>query len=291
MNADDRGPAGEAKPPFTPGPGGAPVRREGLIRPTGSVPQRTAFRPVTGTHATSPGTANPGAAPVAARPATYAPPMTAPGAPQAAPRVPAPEQARPAATPTAFSPTGAGTTPTGTGAPASRTAAPGTAAPVTAASAKENPVRSAAGSLGIGRLKEVASSKMRMQDPEPTLPGAPRKVRVLLSRIDPWSALKIGFLLSIAVGIMTMVAAHVLWMTLNQMGTFDTINEWVAKLFTQGQEVNILQFFAYKKDMSAMLLVSVVNVVLISGLSVITAFIYNMIARVVGGVYVTLTDD
>jgi len=130
-----------------------------------------------------------------------------------------------------------------------------------------------------------------MQDTEPNLPGAPRKVRVLLSRVDPWSALKIGFLLSIAVGIMTMVATHVLWMTLNEMGTFETINEWVAKLFTQGQEVNILQFFAYKKDMSAMLLVSVVNVVLISGLSVITAFIYNMIARVVGGVYVTLTDD
>ena len=113
----------------------------------------------------------------------------------------------------------------------------------------------------------------------------------MLSRIDPWSALKIGFLVSIAIGIMTVVAMHILWMTLNQMDTFVTIQEWVSKLFTQDQEVNILQFFAYSKVMSATLLVSVVNVVLISGLSVITAFIYNMISRVVGGVYMTLTDD
>jgi len=37
--------------------------------------------------------------------------------------------------------------------------------------------------------------------------------------------------------------------------------------------------------------VAVTNVVLISGLSVISAFLYNMVSRMVGGVYVTLTDD
>jgi len=297
MNADDRGPAAEAKPPFAPGAPGAPVRREGLIPPSGSVPQRTAFRPVTGTHPTSPGTASSPAAPPAARPSGYEPPSTtpnapsAPGAPQFAPRAPMPEQARPASAPArpsaptpTFGPTGAGSATTTTAGSATTTTASGSSATGTA-------TRSVGDSLGLGRLKEVAASKLKMQDPEPTLPGAPRKVRVLLSRIDPWSALKIGFLLSIAIGIMTMVASYILWHTLNAMGTWSTINEWVAKLFTQGQEVNILQFFDFGKDMSAMLLVSVVNVVLISGLFVIVAFIYNMIARVVGGVYITLTDD
>lgn len=151
--------------------------------------------------------------------------------------------------------------------------------------------RSAASAIGIGRLKGVATERVKANDAKVPVPGAPRKVRVLLSRIDPWSALKIGFLVAIAVGIMTVVAAHILWMTLNQMQAFVTIQEWVSKLFTQDQEVNILQFFAYSKVMSATLLVAVVNVVLLSGLSVITAFIYNMISRVVGGVYVTLTDD
>jgi hypothetical protein len=153
------------------------------------------------------------------------------------------------------------------------------------------PARSVGGSFGIGRLKGVASERLKASEPKPPIPGAPRKVRVLLSRVDPWSALKIGFLASIAIGIMTVVAVWVLWNALNQMETFVTIQQWVAKLFTQGQQVNILQFFDLTKVMSATLLISVVNVVLISGLSVIAAFIYNMISSVVGGVYLTLTDD
>ena len=125
----------------------------------------------------------------------------------------------------------------------------------------------------------------------PASQGGPRKVRVLVSRIDPWSALKIGFLLSIAVGIMLVVAVHVLWNVLNAMDTFATIQEWVSKLFSTDQKVNILQFVDYGKVMSATLLVAVTNVVLISGLSVISAFLYNTVSRMVGGVYVTLTDD
>jgi hypothetical protein len=153
------------------------------------------------------------------------------------------------------------------------------------------PARTVGGSFGIGRLKGVASERLKASEPKAPVPGAPRKVRVLLSRVDPWSALKIGFLTSIAIGIMTVVAVWVLWNALNQMETFVTIQQWVSKLFTAGQEVNILQFFDLTKVMSATLLIAVVNVVLISGLSVIAAFIYNMISSVVGGVYLTLTDD
>lgn len=324
MNADDRGPAGEAKPPFIPVSGEAPVRREGLIPPSGSVPQRTAFRSVTGT---TPTTARPGtpaqasppaqsSSPAGVRPATYAPPAThgAPRSPQSAPRVPMPETSRPAAgtapssfapgrpgapttgSPSAFAPTGAPTT----GAPSAF--APTTGAPATdvqtthtgvsgAASAAGAAARSVAGSLGLGRLKGVATEMVNAKDTKVPIPGAPRKVRVLVSRVDPWSALKIGFLVSIAFGVMTVVAVWILWNTLNQMEVFVTIQEWVSKLFTPDQEVNILQFFAPSKVMSATVLVAVVNVVLISGLSVIAAFIYNMISRVVGGVYMTLTDD
>ncbi|GMA35724.1 DUF3566 domain-containing protein [Demequina litorisediminis] len=43
--------------------------------------------------------------------------------------------------------------------------------------------------------------------------------------------------------------------------------------------------------MSAAVLISVVNVVLLTALSAIGAFLYNAVSSVVGGVYVTLTDD
>jgi hypothetical protein len=153
-----------------------------------------------------------------------------------------------------------------------------------------------AATAGLGRFttaakEKVTSSADAAPASAPVAAGAPRKVRVLLSRIDPWSALKIGFLLSIAVGIMLVVAVHVLWTAVNSMGTFDLIQQWVDKLFTKDQEVNIRQFFFYRKIMSASLLVAVTNVVLLSGLAVISAFLYNMVSRLVGGVYVTLTDD
>lgn len=121
--------------------------------------------------------------------------------------------------------------------------------------------------------------------------GGPRKARVLLSRIDPWSALKMGFLLSIAAGIMLVVAVFILWGVLNQMGIFTLVNDWILKLFTPDQELDLLQFTSLSKVMSATILLSIINVVLLTALTTIGAFLYNIVSSVVGGVYVTLTDD
>ncbi|GIG54108.1 hypothetical protein Dac01nite_08600 [Demequina activiva] len=121
--------------------------------------------------------------------------------------------------------------------------------------------------------------------------GGPRKARVLVSRIDPWSALKMGFLLSIALGIMLVVAVYVIWSVLNSIEFFGLANDWVQQLFTAEQEVNIMPVFDLNKWMAASTLVAVVNVVLLTGLSTLGALLYNTVSKVVGGVYVTLTDD
>lgn len=299
MNADDRPTTGDAPTPFAPTSGDAPVRRAALMPPSGSVPQRTAFRPVTGTQQTAGQTAR------TQRPAGQTPSAAPAGhAPAPAAQAPAPAQR-----PTSFSPVGAGapapqargpfaptTTPgTPAGAPAgfpgtAPAAAPGVGAPASATTAAPA-ARSVTAAAGIGRLKGAAADKVAKSDAKQPLPGAPRKVRVLLSRVDPFSALKIGFLLGIASGIMLLVAMHILWSVLDSMETFTTIQDWVVTLFSDEKQIDILQFFEWDKVMSATLLVAVTNVVLISGLSVVGAFLYNIVSRVVGGVYVTLTDD
>ena len=285
MNADDRAPFGESQQPFAPTQGEAGVRRSGIMPTSNSVPQRTAFRPVTGTQTT-------GSQGAAARPDGAQPPS----APQPTQNRPAPERSGQPTTQASGVQTTRPVSSPATGVPA--TGAPATSgaagAGASGLASGETETRSATAAAGVARLKSIrnkAATTVSEADVAAAKAIGPRKVRVLISRLDPWSALKIGFLLSIALGIMFIIAVHILWSALNSMGTIDLVNDWVQRLFTTEQEVNILQFLNYGKVMSAALLVAVTNVVLISGLSVIGAMLYNTVSRVVGGVYVTLTDD
>lgn len=253
---------------------------------TGSIPQRTALRPTSGTVPTTGQTPVTAPTPVSAQvPVSTQTPVSAPQQAQ-----------RPAAQPRAFASAGTAFAPTGSPAPVS---APQPVAPASSPAPTQPGTAAAAGAaLGAGTAKikglagRAAESFKAGDDlATPSSKGGPRKARVLLSRIDPWSALKLGFLLSIAAGIMLVVAAFVIWNVLNTMGTFALINDWVVKLFTTEQEINIMQFFEFNKVMSAVTLVAVVNVVLLTALSAIGAFLYNVVSSVVGGVYVTLTDD
>ena len=60
--------------------------------------------------------------------------------------------------------------------------------------------------------------------------GAPRARRMSLSltRIDAWSAAKVAFMLSIAGGIIQIVAVAILWGMLNMVGVFDQVTQIVS---------------------------------------------------------------
>jgi len=120
---------------------------------------------------------------------------------------------------------------------------------------------------------------------------APRKVRLTLSRIDPWSVMKMSFLLSIAIGIMIVVAAFVFWYALNELGVFTSIDETIRKIVGTESELDILQYVERDRVVSLAMIIAVVDVVLLTALSTIGAFLYNVVAALVGGVHMTLTDD
>ena len=121
--------------------------------------------------------------------------------------------------------------------------------------------------------------------------GGPRKVRAMLVSIDPWSAMKMSFLTSIAAGIALVVAVSVVWGVLNTMGVFTAIRDQITTLFNLKTETSILQYFEYSKVMSGAILVAVFNAVILTALGTISALIYNIVGKLVGGVYVTLSDD
>ncbi|MHA7134485.1 DUF3566 domain-containing protein [Oerskovia turbata] len=119
----------------------------------------------------------------------------------------------------------------------------------------------------------------------------PRRVRLAISRVDPWSVMKLSFLLAVAIGIMTVVATAVLWSVLNGMGVFTEVDSLIRSIVGQESTVDVLQFVEFNRVVALSTLIAIVNMVLITALSTIMAFIYNIVAAMVGGIHLTLTDD
>ncbi|MFC6258166.1 DUF3566 domain-containing protein, partial [Kocuria oceani] len=118
-----------------------------------------------------------------------------------------------------------------------------------------------------------------------------RRARLVVSKVDTWSVLKLAFLLSVALGIITVVASVVLWIVLDLTGMFDGINELLGMLGGAGGALNVKDFLSLGQIAIFATIVSVVNVILLTALSVLAALLYNIAAALVGGVGLTLTDD
>ena len=121
--------------------------------------------------------------------------------------------------------------------------------------------------------------------------GAPRRVRLAVSRIDPWSVMKLSFLLSVAIGIMIVISTAVLWFALDSLHVFAQIDKMSREVLGAESKVRILDYVAFQRVISASTIVAVVDVFLLTALATIGAFLYNIVAALVGGVHLTLTDD
>ena len=119
-----------------------------------------------------------------------------------------------------------------------------------------------------------------------------RRARLLISKVDPWSVLKMAFLLSVALGIVTVVAAIVLWTVLDLTGIFDQVDSLLGTLSgSEGGGFELKKVASLGQVASFATIIAVVNVVLLTALSMLSAVLYNISATLVGGVGVTLTDD
>lgn len=121
--------------------------------------------------------------------------------------------------------------------------------------------------------------------------GGSRRVRLAVSKIDPWSVMKLSFLLSVAIGIMIVVAAAVVWYTLDDLAVFTSLNNTIAEITGKPDFFNLLEVASFKRAISLATMIAVVDVVILTALSTIGAFLYNIVAALVGGITVTLTDD
>ncbi len=61
-----------------------------------------------------------------------------------------------------------------------------------------------------------------------------RRARLRLVHVRPWSVMKLSFLLSVALGIVTVVAVAIVWDMLGRTGLWDSINSTVGQVVNSG---------------------------------------------------------
>ena len=78
-------------------------------------------------------------------------------------------------------------------------------------------------SKGAERIAAIVQASKTGDNTKSQAGRAPRRVRrarLRLTHIDPWSVMKTSFLLSIAVGIVTVVAVAIVWTVLGAAGVW-----------------------------------------------------------------------
>ncbi|MFP7697017.1 DUF3566 domain-containing protein [Trueperella sp. LYQ143] len=117
-----------------------------------------------------------------------------------------------------------------------------------------------------------------------------RRVRMTISRVDPWSALKLSFLLSVGIGIMIVIATIVLWFVLDSMHVWARIDDLLVTLNSKDL-LELGQFMEFGRVVSFAVVVGVIEIVLFTALGGVLALLYNVVSMLVGGLYITVTDE
>lgn len=87
-----------------------------------------------------------------------------------------------------------------------------------------------------------------------------------------------------------MVAGILLWSLLSSGGVFTSIDRTLEDVLGDGA-VTITQYFGFGKVLSVSLLIAAIDIVLITALSTIGAFLFNLASSLGGGLEVTVSEE
>lgn len=164
-----------------------------------------------------------------------------------------------------------------------------------AVSAAGSAVQQAASPSGPGSRQETSGSVKTRPGGSATVarPRGTRRARLRLVHLDPWSVMKTSFLLSIAFGIVTVVSVGLVWSVLGAAGVWDSINSTVTDVLgsESSEPFDIENYVGTSRVMGFTMIVAVVDVILITAIATLAAFLYNLAAALLGGVEVTLAED
>ncbi|WP_314416616.1 DUF3566 domain-containing protein [Rothia mucilaginosa] len=178
---------------------------------------------------------------------------------------------------------------------AQRSAAAGASKKGAPKSGARRPAKARSGQARPGAGKRPVNAKRptgsRRQLVRPAPRSKIRRARLVVQKVDTWSVAKLIFLLSIALGIVTVVASVILWLFLQASGAFAGVNQLISSLGTGSTTVDISQMISLGQVALVTTIFAVVNTVVFTLLGMIAAILYNLAAKLVGGVTLTLSDE
>jgi Transmembrane domain of unknown function (DUF3566) len=121
---------------------------------------------------------------------------------------------------------------------------------------------------------------------------AKRQAMLTLARVEPWSVMKFSFVASVVAFVILFVAVAVLYMVLSALGVFDSLQHTISSI-TGSQNTsgtNISRYYSASVVLGYTALLGALNIVLITAMSTVGSVIYNLIAKTIGGIEVTLRE-
>ena len=121
--------------------------------------------------------------------------------------------------------------------------------------------------------------------------GGPRRVRLYVSRFDPWSVTKAAFILSLAIAIVLVVAVTAVWFILDRTGVIESLSGTVTDVVGSTSGLDLVTSLGFGQVIGSTLILASIEIILVSALAGLFTILYNLTVGITGGVEVVLSDD
>ncbi|GAA1826519.1 DUF3566 domain-containing protein [Agromyces salentinus] len=134
-------------------------------------------------------------------------------------------------------------------------------------------------------MSSVAEKLARKSNRRP----AQKQVRLRLVYIDFWSAVKLSFLVAVALAVVGIVVTFLVHTVLSSTGIFENLNSLVQDV--AGAGTDLTSVLSLGNVMGFAIVAALLNLVVTTALGAILAVLYNLSVKITGGILVGFTNN
>jgi hypothetical protein len=116
-----------------------------------------------------------------------------------------------------------------------------------------------------------------------------RRVRRIIRKIDPWTTLKVSAVIWAVLALASVLGAVIFWSVLERAGVPDRLVDFMVEITLIEEGTN--PFANTEQFLRFLIFGSVVWWVMMTGVSVAVAVIYNLVSDVVGGLEIVVLEE